>query len=365
MQSIEALHEYLMSKHLAWRQVLKCDQIAIHPSNRDGLGCSSSHVHELISNIAAIGYVPSEVRAICVEIAAGDRSVHTFNERLISESSGRLAPIDCIRYASIVGSHTNQACRAFVHNIEHSDDRLTVDGKLSMQKLEAVDPVWASAIQKGISWLVISHEVTAEFPEYPALAQAAGNAAGQIASAENELQLARKVSQACQTAMRSTGTDKIAYSDVAPGILRSRPPTAAALPGIFSFVLKCGGGMSESSYLARSERFILGHGFPNRALGLEVWQTLSMDVKGRSQHVAFRHMVLKLALAGPEKTVSLADIRKVLCAKDMAQVIEAEAVLKKTQNHCGECCCAWRSCIGPVGNEPRCHCSWQPQGDEA
>ena len=98
----------------------------------------------------------------------------------------KLAPApDNLRYASIVGSHTNQAFRAFWCGIAHSDPKLTV-----------LDSAWATSIRDGVPWLVVSHHIAQQFPDYPGLAQAAGNASGQIASVENELQLARKVSTA-------------------------------------------------------------------------------------------------------------------------------------------------------------------------
>ena len=42
VQSIEGLRSYMLSHHLAWRQVLTCDLVGVHPANRDGVGCSSN-----------------------------------------------------------------------------------------------------------------------------------------------------------------------------------------------------------------------------------------------------------------------------------------------------------------------------------
>ena len=69
----------------------------------------------------------------------------------------RLAPVTSLRYASVVGSHANQAARCIWHKIAHDDDRPTVDGKFSLEKLESVDKAWARSIRGGLAWLVNLH----------------------------------------------------------------------------------------------------------------------------------------------------------------------------------------------------------------
>ena len=48
--------------------VIPCEQVGLHSENRDGLGCSSAHVHDLLKNICSIGHSQSEVRGICLEV---------------------------------------------------------------------------------------------------------------------------------------------------------------------------------------------------------------------------------------------------------------------------------------------------------
>ena len=62
VQSMTELHEYLMGQKLAWKQRLQCSLVGVHTANRDGLGVSAAHVHELIGSIAAIGYSCEESR---------------------------------------------------------------------------------------------------------------------------------------------------------------------------------------------------------------------------------------------------------------------------------------------------------------
>ena len=230
VQSVNGLHDFLLKQKLAWRLKLSCEFVGVHPENRDGLGISASHVADLISNISSIGFSTAETRAICVEIPEDSRgnACRDFNRRLAEEAKGKLAPVEAylVKYASIVGSHSNQASRAFVYGIPHDDEKVCIEGRLSLEKLALLDPAWCSSIREGLEWMVVSYQVCEAFPEYVGLAQSAGNAAGQIASGEGELQLARKVNQAIQEFMNRTGKDTVAYSDVAPGILRSKPRQA-------------------------------------------------------------------------------------------------------------------------------------------
>ena len=227
VQAITGLHEYLLNEKLAFKLRIQCDMVGVHFQNRDGIGCSATHVGELISSFAAIGFVEKEVKAICIEVPSNPRGdqVRQFNDRLVAEAAGKLAPVSgqALRYASIVGPHTNQAFRAFKAGLEHNDSKVTVDGRLSMPKLATMDPEWHRCIEQGVEWLVISHSITEHFPNYAALAQAAGNTAGQVAAVEHELQLARKVNLAIHAHLaKNPAATTVAYQDVAGEILRSR-----------------------------------------------------------------------------------------------------------------------------------------------
>ena len=158
---------------------------------------------------------------MCLEVPADSRGdmCREFNRRLSAEANGKLAPVNptMLKYASIVGSHANQAARCFVHGVCHEDPKVTIEGRLSMEKLAMVDPLWHSSIREGLTWMVVSYEIAEVFPEYVALAQSAGNAAGQIASGEGELQLSRKVNQAIEGFLTRTGKDTVSLLDP-PGV---------------------------------------------------------------------------------------------------------------------------------------------------
>ncbi|CAE7836393.1 unnamed protein product [Symbiodinium sp. CCMP2592] len=336
LQSMNTLMQHLFSRNLAWRLRLNPDLVGVHYENRDGQGVSASHVQDLISSIASIGFVETELRSVCVEVPddhRGDR-VREFNRALVAESSSKLAPVDMgnIRYASIVGSHSNQTFRAFRAAVMHHDQKVTIDNRLSVEKVATFDQAWATAIKNGVEWTIIAYSVTEAFEQFVPLAQSAGNTAAQVAAVEHELQLASKVNRSIDAMLKKQGKSTVQYSDVAPEILRSRPPSASALPGIFAFVVKCGGGCDPESFLSKSERHIRAHGQPKRSLGPEMWQALSSEVKGKLQYVHWRHMLLKLAFTGQDKVLSASDVRKALQGGMLAKAAEAEKMSRDMQS---------------------------------
>ncbi|CAE7809241.1 unnamed protein product [Symbiodinium sp. CCMP2592] len=336
LQSMNTLMQHLFSRNLAWRLRLNPDLVGVHYENRDGQGVSASHVQDLISSIASIGFVETELRSVCVEVPddhRGDR-VREFNRALVAESSSKLAPVDMgnIRYASIVGSHSNQTFRAFRAAVMHHDQKVTIDNRLSVEKVATFDQAWATAIKNGVEWTIISYSVTEAFEQFVPLAQSAGNTAAQVAAVEHELQLASKVNRSIDAMLKKQGKSTVQYSDIAPEILRSRPPSASALPGIFAFVVKCGGGCDPESFLSKSERHIRARGQPKRSLGPEMWQALSSEVKGKLQYVHWRHMLLKLAFTGQDKVLSASDVRKALQGGMLAKAAEAEKMSRDMQS---------------------------------
>ena len=249
VQAMEGLYADLEKRGLLYTQVIHCSCIGIHPSNRDGAGVSASHVHELISDIAGLGYSECEFKGLAIEIhpdSPGDQ-VRSFNQQICRESQDSkfpLAPCDPsrLRFASVAGSHFNQACRALLAGVPHTDASLTVDGHLHLERLQAKDAQFHSACVNGIKWRVIPCAVAERFQEIASLAQAAGNASGQIQKAEGELQLARRVLRSMDLWRQKTKKDSVRWSDIQAEVMRSRPPGASTVPFLFTFMLKCSGG---------------------------------------------------------------------------------------------------------------------------
>ena len=150
-------------------------QIGVHELNRDGMGIQAGHVSELISSILALGYVREQAKGICIEVpmdSQGD-ATRAFNTKLVLQSKGKLPPADVerMRFASIVGSHSNMAHRCILAGLE---------------RLREADKAFAHAVESGIVWTVVAHSVQSQWPQFASLVQAAGNASSQISKAEDD-----------------------------------------------------------------------------------------------------------------------------------------------------------------------------------
>ena len=154
----------VLSKHnLVSTLVIPCDQVGVHPSNRDGFGVAHRDVHRLLNLVAEVGYDENQVCAWCIEVNHLEEPMVTkFNEDLVRQSGGAIPAFPHPpRYASLSASHTNQMLRACLHQCPHQDNErvLTCEGLLDMSRITAQDPALARAVNEGIRWRVVSHVV--------------------------------------------------------------------------------------------------------------------------------------------------------------------------------------------------------------
>ena len=70
-------------------------------------------------------------------------------------SSPNLPPVGTLRFASLSSSHTNMVLKSFAIGQKHPDERLTMAGKLSPEKIHAVDESFYEAITQGITTIYI------------------------------------------------------------------------------------------------------------------------------------------------------------------------------------------------------------------
>ena len=116
LTEMNKLMDYLFEHNLAYRTTVRCSVVGVQPQNRDGMGVSCHHVAELIKSIHALGFDPSKVNMLLVEMLPGTPETAKaiqFNDRMAMVSSGRLPSVACdgpLRYCTIQGSHTNMAC---------------------------------------------------------------------------------------------------------------------------------------------------------------------------------------------------------------------------------------------------------------
>jgi hypothetical protein len=330
LQSVKQIFHVLQSCGAMWDMKIQPRIIGCHPDNRDGYGINVVDVHSWVSDVFTIGFDCSEVKAVCCEVAQDDAAVQTFNEEMAAASNGQLAPVDTrLKYATLWGGHTNQAMRLVAYSVPHSDERLTISGRLSAEKIGMSDAIFQDAVVNGVLWKVISFEVFKAFPELATIIQSAGNAAGQIAKNEHEMQIMRKmwVTQVGLSKACSPGST-VAFADVKSRIMKTKPACAPSLPGMYTFMMKFAGGPS-ALFLLDTELFVKNNAPSTKMLPADIWSVLSIDIKGPDQAIRFRHGVIKALYTADTLRISPSDIKRCFSKDVIPQVLVASTLMGK------------------------------------
>ena len=126
------------------------------------------------------------------------------------------------------------------------------------------------------------------YPQIAGLPQQASNTGGQLARAEGELQLGRRMFNVWTQLVKLPGKD-IPFKTVKSLLLRSKPQCATSIPYLWAYLMKFGGGQDARHFFELAE-FVNVWGCTQRtSLGSEVWDLLSQDCKvpGESCNLAF------------------------------------------------------------------------------
>ena len=329
---------FLRQHHLLTQMRLPPQYVGVHPSNRDGYGLNALDVHDLIDSVVDVGFVPSKVQAIGVEVE--DDEVRRWNERLVASVDGLLGVMDgnALKITSLCGSHTNFALRCVAQSVAHENPHISVGGRLSLQLLQERDPAYYAAVVEGLQWDVLAAPVAKAFPQLLCLISRSGNAS--LARGEHELQVLRRIHGA-YTRLAQTGS-KPSFAAIKKQVLASKPACAGSVPYMYTFVLKASGG-SDATLLSETEAYVRANCPTTRQLGAELWEALGGECKGHSAEpvARFRHALMKLAYL--RQCVSVSDAKKMF-GKDMFSKVKAAdtmmtAVRKLLREHCGADVC--------------------------
>ena len=214
---------------LVYSQRIVPDRVGVSKVNRDGFGVSPRDCHRLLCLIADLGWDDRVPQPLCIEIDNGDGN-EEFNQRIVDscpdgEYGIPAFPPNSIRYASLSCSHTNFALRCCVHQMPHQDSNktLTVDGKLSLDKISNVDAGLATAAREGLNWTVINKDV-AEVGEVLCLLQASQNSVSAISRPEYEFQIVMRIYTS------QVGDPNKAWPQMKQQLLLSKPMCAESTP---------------------------------------------------------------------------------------------------------------------------------------
>ena len=333
VQGMQRVLGKLANCGLIQSQVIEPGLIGVHPSNRDGMGLVPHSVHQLLEDIASVGFDARQCDPICTDVPPGNVIIETFNHNLAESSQGSIPPIEGtkLKYCSLSCSHTNTGLRCIMAGAphDHSGSELTVQGKLQLEQVRLKDPAMAQAASAGLTWRVINHEAM-EVEGLADLLQAGANTSAQLSRGESEFQILRRV----LNQINAQGKGQIQYTSIKQSILKTKPACSEAIPEIFTFLVRHGASKHLQNKLLVTEQRMKASKVECRSLGKDFFHALGQDPKDPKQDalVLIRHAILAFAYCSPlPKQIGVQDVRKV-AVKDKVvheRLKEAQALLSK------------------------------------
>ena len=322
----------LLSKHgLLQSQVIEPGLVGIHPSNRDGMGIVPHSVHQLLEDIASVGFDSRQCDPLCTDVPPGDRLIESFNLQLAESSQGTI-PVNKLKYVSLSCSHTNTALRCIVSGAPHEYDgsELTVHGRLQLEQVRIKDPAMAQAAETGLTWRVINHEAMS-VEGLADLLQAAANTSAQLARGESEFQILRRVLNMINV---KGGAGQLQFATVKQAIMRTKPQCMDAVPDMFTFLVRHGAAKHLQEKLLLTEQRMKASKVECRSLGKDFFHAIGQDPKDPAQDalVLIRHAILAFAYCSPvPKQIGIQDVKKVSIKDKLVhnRLKEAQALLSK------------------------------------
>ena len=313
----------VLEKHQLSRLVrLKPDEVGVHSQNRDGFGICPKDVHSLLSSIASVGFDANQATPICTEIGSGN-DILQFNQGLVASSGGLLPEVNPtkLRFASLSCSHTNAALRCALHEVVSEEELVSLNGRMSMSKIQSIDKALFDACHAGLEWTVIHRDVMDFSPKIAQLIQSACNVSSHIAKGESEWQILARMTSLMKTQPHAD------WNQVKKQVLQTKPQCHEATPYMFTFLKN----FSHEGLMKSIDTRIKAHSSTSKSLGKDFFVQLSAQSKDWKQpFLHFRHAVLSLAYTS-DKAFHALDVKKLLGKELAPRSAKAQDLMIKFQ----------------------------------
>ena len=231
---------------------LPVEQVGFHPKNRDGQPPNGERCCQLADDIVRIGFDRDEADAggVCVEQKPGTSTISAFNLKACElDLYHAPATEGCISYGSLSHSHLHQVLKNIRAGMKGTA-KLILDkiDNYSLAMLRAADPTFASVVDSGLLWEVLSWKMDEEEPQACTIIQAAMNSKGALFMLQHEMQaFSRLCSLASAIAEQQLASTSVANSivEAARRQLRQTLPQYADDEGflhMYRFVVDLGAG---------------------------------------------------------------------------------------------------------------------------
>ena len=236
--------QVLTTAGLAHRMRLHCQHVGFHKLNRDSYGINPRDVHDLVADIRSTGFSWKKCEgALASEVRPNDTTPEEVNNTLVSVAGGLLPSVDpgSLKVCSLTKGHTNQGLRCAWYGVKCTHASLSVDGRMSKDKIAQADEAFGDAINNGLHWLVLSWRVEAEWPEFIEMCMQEGNASAQMQRDEHELQVLLRIHKLAKE-YQEQGRD-IDWDYIMKLVVRSKPPCRDYVAQLCKYIEHVAGGL--------------------------------------------------------------------------------------------------------------------------
>ncbi|CAK0794472.1 unnamed protein product [Prorocentrum cordatum] len=235
-----------LGKHdLLYERIIPNDEVRVHSTNRDGVGLDPFDVHCLIERVLRQGWVSAKtVSSVCFEVDPRSDNQCTFNETLALSSDGMIAPVrkENLHFLSVAGSHTVGGLNAVAHSCATFLDEIATDGRLSIDKVRAVNADYADAVATGFKWRVIRWQVDERFPGLAAYIQEAMNSGHDTERVATKIQVLLELHRKGKANVSQHGDFR--WQNIATSVEASKQHMRGQIMDMTAFVERWSGGAS-------------------------------------------------------------------------------------------------------------------------
>ena len=295
---VDEMIKMLFALDGAYKKRIHPKQVGIHNANREGLGIVDESVHSIGLDIDADGFVWKAVEdACCVEDGPNKVNAKFTIQSCNPEENLASFNLQELEYASVACTHTNQFLAAVIDGASTDHDCIAIDGRLSVGKVGRNKNA-RDALEKGLEWTVIKHEVEVKYPEVPALIQRAKNKVGTTQRRPDSWQSIAFISKLMQKQMENQ--QHIDFARILKHVIQSKPLYQDDIPNIIEFMKIYGGKMHTDALVTFARKHVaVGHRVP----GALFKALASMPLKPSELVPNFAHAVIKTCAAAKTKVI--------------------------------------------------------------
>ena len=291
----------------------RCPSIhmGIHPNNRAGKQMVAADMNKKGAKIVNVGFtfkLCGKDRAIAFENSPDTNHCesYTIKSTIGNPMFYQYTP-NTVRAGSVGCGHLNQFLAAVGCDATTVEPSLQVPGKtkIDSHRILAGNRDLAFAVEHGLEWTIIKHQVETQWPELPELIQRALNVEHHVGEGESwDEQLRFTVQKAIAKTIGSGSQTQPDWHSVLAIVAASSPPFLADLPSHVNFLKKWGGGLKQQlaldtlEYIAKA----MPQGRIVHGSFIEKLAALKFEVKEQMPYMV--HALLLLQACGDkEKTV--------------------------------------------------------------